>query len=159
MRIYKATLRTDSNYIVFFVIIVLVFLPMSFSFLSNYWFFLVPLIVLFVLFNLITLRLREIALDKESAILAASYKNYVGNKKKRVYALSQIEFTYKRQATSFRSGVKNICNIYHDDKIIIQLVPDNDNWSDYEIRMFVYGLIEVGVKRKFIGYSLKDVEL
>jgi hypothetical protein len=37
-------------------------------------------------------------------------------------------------------------------------VPDDDDWSDDEIRSFVHGLIDSNVKKKFIGYSLKDVE-
>ena len=87
------------------------------------------------------------------------YKNYIGIKKTTKYDLRQIEFTYKRQATSFRGGIKNVCTIYSSDKKTIQVVPDNDDWSDDEIRSFVYGLIDSNVKKKFIGYSLKDVEI
>ena len=82
----------------------------------------------------------------------------MGIKKTTRYDLRQIEFTYKRQATSFRGGIKNVCTIYSFDKKIIQVVPDNDDWSDDEIKSFVYALIDADVKKKFIGYSLKDVE-
>lgn len=74
------------------------------------------------------------------------------------YDLDKIEFTYKRQATSFRGGIKNVCTIYYSDKKTTQLVPDNDDWSDDEIKGLVYGLLDAGIKKKFIGYSLKDVE-
>lgn len=87
------------------------------------------------------------------------YKNFIGIKKTLKYDLRQIEFTYKRQATSFRGGIKNVCTIYSSDKKVIQLVPESDNWTDDEIRRFVYGLIEADVKRKFVGYGLKDVEI
>lgn len=75
------------------------------------------------------------------------------------YDLKQIEFTYKRQATSLRGGIKNVCVIYHLDKRVIQIIPDDDDWGDDEIKSFVYGLIDSGIKKKFIGYSLKDVEI
>jgi hypothetical protein len=73
--------------------------------------------------------------------------------------LRGIEFTYKRQAASFRGGIKNVCTVYSSNKKIIQLVPDEDAWSDDEIWSFVCGLVDSNVKKKFIGYGLKDVEM
>lgn len=132
---------------------------MSPKFSSYSWLFLIFFLLLFVAYNFITSRLNEIELDKTSYSLSLIYKNFIGIKKTLKYDLRQIEFTYKRQATSFRGGIKNVCTIYSSDKKVIQLVPESDNWTDDEIRRFVYGLIEADVKRKFVGYGLKDVEI
>jgi len=113
---------------------------------------------MFFLFNIITSRVNEIQLDPTNQGLTLIYKNYIGIKRQLKYDLRQIKFTYKRQATSFRGGLKNVCVIYSADKKVIQLVPDNDDWSDSEIKRFVYGLLNAGIKKKMIGYSLKDVE-
>ena len=84
---------------------------------------------------------------------------YFNLKKAVKYDLKNIEFTFKVQATSFRGGIKNVCTIYNADKRVIQIIPNDDDWDETEIRNFVNGLIDAGVKKKFIGYSLKDVEL
>jgi len=156
--IYKADLKTNIYYIIGLVILFGVTIPLSSRFSTSSWTLLIIFLLLFVLFNVFTSRLNEIQLDKINNSLTFIYKNYIGIKKTTKYDLRQIEFTYKRQATSFRGGIKNVCTIYSSDKKVIQVVPDNDDWSDDEIRSFVYGLIDSNVKKKFIGYSLKDVE-
>ena len=158
MKIYKADLKTNIYYIIGFVILFGVTIPLSSRFSSSSWTLLIIFLLLFGLFNVVTSRLNEIQLDKIDNSLTFGYKNYIGIKKKTTYDLRQIEFTYKRQATSFRGGIKNVCSIYYSGKKVIQIVPDNNDWSDGEIRSFVYGLIDSNVKKKFIGYSLKDVE-
>ena len=157
MTIYKADLKTNIYYIIGFVILFGVTIPLSSKFSSSSWTLLIFFLLLFALFNVVTSRLNEIQLDKINNSLTFIYKNYVGIKKTTKYDLRQIEFTYKRQVTSFRGGIKNVCTIYSSDKKVIQVVPDNDDWSDDEIRSFVYGLIDANVNKKFIGYSLKDV--
>jgi len=156
--IYKADLKTNIYYIIGLVILFGVTIPLSSRFSTSSWTLLIIFLLLFVLFNVFTSRLNEIQLDKINNSLTFIYKNYIGIKKTTKYDLRQIEFTYKRQATSFRGGIKNVCTIYSSDKKVIQVVSDNDDWSDDEIRSFVYGLIDSNVKKKFIGYSLKDVE-
>ena len=123
------------------------------------WILLGILLFAFLLFSLLTSRLFEIHLDRSLGRLTLSYKNHISIKRTVSYDLKQIEFTYKRQATSFRGGIKNVCTLYHSDKKVIQIIPDNDDWDENEIRNIVSGLIEAGVKKKFIGYSLKDVEM
>src|SRR5687767_5829358 len=115
-------------------------------------------LLLFVVLNITTLRLNEIRLDKTYKNLTLIYKNYVGVKRIFKYDLDKIEFTYKRQATSLRGGIKNVCTIYYSEKKVTQLVPGDDDWSDDEIRGIVYGLVDAGIKKKFIGYTLKDVD-
>ena len=74
------------------------------------------------------------------------------------YNLDKIEFTYKRQAVLFRSGTKKVCSIYEADKRLIQIIPTRDGWDDDKVNDLVQGLIQAGIKKKFVGYSLKDVE-
>jgi len=74
------------------------------------------------------------------------------------YNLDNIEFTYKKQAVSLRGGIKNVCSIYEGDKRIIQVIPTRDGWDGDEVNDLVQGLIQAGIKKKFVGYSLKDVE-
>ena len=158
MTIYKADLKTNIYYIIGFVILFGVTIPLSSKFSTNSWTLLIIFLLLFIVFNVITSRLNEIQLDKINSSLTLIHKNYIGIKRTFKFDLKKIEFTYKRQATSFRGGIKNVCTIYSSDKKVIQLVPDNDDWSEDEIRSFVCGLLDADIKKKFIGYSLKDVE-
>jgi hypothetical protein len=157
--IYKADLKKNIYYIIGFVILFGVTIPLSLKFSSSGWTLLIIFLLLFIVFNAITSRLNEIQLDKITSSLTLIHKNYIGTIRTFKYDLRQIEFTYKRQATSFRGGIKNVCTIYWSDKKVIQLVPDNDDWSEDEIRRFVYGLLDAGIKKKSFGYSLKDVEM
>ena len=77
----------------------------------------------------------------------------------KIFNFQDVEFTYKKQAVSFKEGIKNVCSIYNADRKIDRLIPDNDGWGDDEINGFVHDLIDMGVGRKFIGYSLKDVDI
>src|SRR5690606_18351489 len=106
---------TNIYYIVGFVILFGVTIPLSSRFSSSSWTLLICFLLLFILFNVFTFRLNEIQLDKTNNSLTFIYENYIGIKKTAKYELSQIEFTYKRQATSFRGGIKNVCSIYSSD--------------------------------------------
>ena len=158
MKIYKTDLKANIYYIIGFIVLLGVTIPLSSKFSSSNSTLLIIFLLLFILFNVVTFRLNEIQLDKVSTSLTLIHKNSIRVKRTLKYDLRQIEFTYKRQATSFRGGIKNVCTIYSADNLVIQLVPDNDDWSNDEIRSFVYGLLDAGIKRKFIGYGLEDVE-
>jgi hypothetical protein len=106
----------------------------------------------------LTVRLTEIQIDPKTKFLVFIYRNYLKITKKVNYNLDKIEFTFKRQAVSFRGGTKNVCSIYEADKRLIQIIPTRDGWDDEEVNDLVQGLIQAGVKKKFVGYSLKDVE-
>ena len=156
--VYKADQKTNIYYVIGFVILFGVTIPLSSRLTSNSWTLLIIFLLLFVLFNFATSRLNEVWIDMTKNNLTLVYKNYIGVKRTLTYDLVKIEFTYKRQATSFRGGIKNVCTIYYADKKITQLVPDDDDWSDDKIKSVVYGFLDAGIKKKFIGYSLKDVE-
>lgn len=115
--------------------------------------------MLFAAFNFTISRLNEVWLNKTNNNLTLIYKNYIGVKRTSKYDLDKIEFTYKQQATSFRGGIKNVCTIYYSNKKIAQLIPENEDWSNEEIKGFVCGLLNAGIKKKFVGYSLKDAEI
>lgn len=159
MTIYKADLKTNIYYKSGFVILFGLTISFSSKLSSFTWILLIIFFLLFIVYNLITSKLNQIQIDETNNSLILIHKNQVGIKKIFKYDIRQIEFTYKIEATSFRGGMKNVCTIYSLEKKIIQLVSGNDNWSDYEIRNFVYGLIDSNVKKKFIGHSLKDVEI
>jgi hypothetical protein len=155
---YKADLKTNIYYIFGFVILFGVTIPLSSKFLNSNWSLLIIFLFLFLLFNFLTFRLKEINLDKSNGRLTLIYKNYLNLRRTAKYDLKNIEFTYKIQVTSFRGGKKNVCTIYSANKKVIHVIPDDhDDWDENEIRSFVNGLTDAGVKKKFIGYSLKDV--
>jgi hypothetical protein len=156
---YKADRKTDIYYTIGIILLLSITVPLSSRFSPNSWPFLVIFLLAFLLFNISTSRLNEIQLDEINGSIALIFKNWITLKKTVKYSLNEIEFTYKRQASSFRSGIKNICTIYHAGKKVILIIPGTDNWSDDEIRNFVHGLVECGIKKKFIGYSLKDAEI
>jgi hypothetical protein len=157
--VYKANPKKNIYYTVGFIILLGLTISFSSKLTSSAWILLITFFLIFIVFNLMASKLNTIQLDKINNTLILIHKNYVGIEKTFKYDLRQIEFTYKIQATSFRGGVKNVCTIYFSEKKIFQLVSDDDNWSDYEIRNFVCGLIDSNVKKKFIGYDLKDVEI
>ncbi len=115
--------------------------------------------LVFVVFNLFESRLSEIHIDRENLMLTLNYSNYFNVKKKFDFDFKIIEFTYKKQATSFRSGIKNVCILYSSSKKIAQIIPGDDGWSEESVRAYVMDLIELGIKRKFIGYSLIDADI
>ena len=106
-----------------------------------------------------TSRLHEIHLDTLNGELTLIYKNYLHIKRTVKYDLADIAFTYKKQATSLRSGIKNVCTLYARHKKIIQIIPGEDDWDETVIANIVAGLIDSGVKKIFIGNSLKDAEM
>jgi Ca2+/Na+ antiporter len=156
--VYKADQKTNVYYIIGFVILFGVTISFSSRFTSNNWTWLILFLLLFVLYNFLTLRLNEVWLNKTNNKMTLVYKNYLGAKKTLDYELVKIEFTYKQQATSFTGRIKNVCTIYYSDKEIARLIPDNDDWRDDEIKGIVRGLLDAGIKKKFIGYSVKDAE-
>ena len=87
------------------------------------------------------------------------YRNVFRVKKIKWCEVQAIEFTYKWQAISLRSGVTHVCSFYCHDTFIAKLIAGNDGWGEYEISRLVRDLLDVGAKKKFVGYSLKDVEL
>jgi hypothetical protein len=159
VKTYKADLNSNIYFIIGVVIFFGVTIPMSSTFSGSSWILLFIFLALFIVFNIITPRLNEIQLDQINNSLTTIHKNYIGVRRITKYGLGEIEFTYKREATSFRGGIKNVCTIYSSGKKVIQLAPNNDDWSNDEIKSFVYGLIAADVKKKFIGYTLKDVEI
>jgi len=157
--VYKADLKTNFYYIIGFVILFGVTILLSPKFSNNGWLCLIAFLSLFFLYNLFTSRLNEIHIDKTNGVLVLIYKNYFGIRKTKKLGLTNIKFAYKRQKTSFRGGIKNVCSLYISDRKIAQLAPDDDGWDDDEIFSFVHGLIEAGIEKKFVGYNLKDVQI
>jgi hypothetical protein len=157
--IYKADLKTNIYYIIGFVILLAVTIPLSSEFSNSNWTTLIIFFLLFLAFNFMTLRLKEIHLDNPNSHMKLIYENYFGLKKTLKYDLNQMEFTYKQQAISLRSGLRNVCTLYSNNKKVARLVQHEDDWSTDEIRRFISGLLESNVKKKITGNSLKDAQI
>lgn len=159
MQIYKANLKNE----LVFTAGVLVFLTLLISLFSkvatNGWITVLLLLVSILVYNLLCSRLTEIHVDETNMDLILIYKNHFKIIKSIQYTLNDINFTYKRKATSFRGGIKNVCTLYLRDKILAEVIPDNDGWDDSEADAFVSKLRDLGIERKFVGYALKDVEI
>ncbi len=160
MKIYKAELKTEIYFTLGFAILLAttIFLFFKIADLTSVM-ILISVILLFLVFNFLTFRLYEIHLDIANSSLTLIHKNYCRLQKTKIYDLKYIEFTYKYERTSLRGGIKNVCSIYFYEKKLKALVPDEDDWCTEEINNFVCGLTEAGVKKKFVGYSLIDVDI
>ena len=115
-------------------------------------------LLLFLIPVLFFSQLFQVQIDDINGQLILVYRKYVISNKVIKYNLKDIEFTYKYQAVSLRSSPKNTCTIYFSDKPIATLIPNRDGWDDSEINDFVSELIKIGIKRKFVGHSLRDVD-
>ena len=158
MNIYKANLKKDFFYVLVFLGLLAVSILLTSKLTSNGAIFFGLFCFAFLLYSFLTVRLSEILIDHQANFLIFTYRNYFNITKKVNYNLGDIEFTYKKQAVSLRSGIKNVCSIYDGDKRITQIIPTRDGWDDDEVNSLVQGLIQAGIKKKFVGYSLKDVE-
>jgi hypothetical protein len=116
-------------------------------------------IPLFIIYNLFSSRLSEILVDKKKGKLTFIYRNYFRKKKEQVYDLSKIEFTYKRGDTFKHNEKKNICTLYNGDAEIAKFKRDIDGWTSDIVFDLVFELKELGIKRKFTGYMMKDAEV
>jgi Ca2+/Na+ antiporter len=158
MNIYKANLKKDFYFVLLFLGLLGITILLTSKLSINGVIFFGLFCIAFLLYSFLTVRLSEIQIDSKKKLLVFIYRNYLKITKRVNYNLDKIEFTYKRQAVSFRGGTKNVCSIYEADKKLIQIIPTRDGWDDDEVNDFVQGLIEAGIKKKFVGYSLKDVE-
>ena len=158
MNIYKANLKRDFYYVLVFLGLLAVSILLTSKLTINGVIFFGLFCFAFLLYSFLTVRLSVIQIDPQAKLLIFAYRNYFNIAKKVNYNLDNIEFTYKKQAVSLRGGIKNVCSIYEGDKRIIQVIPTRDGWDGDEVNDLVQGLIQAGIKKKFVGYSLKDVE-
>ena len=120
--------------------------------------FLVFSVVYFVFIGLL-LRPFEIRIDTAKGELLLLQKRAIGFTRTELYLLNDLEFTYKREARSFRSGIKNVLRVYNKNIAVFVLVPDEDDWDKDEITEVARSLLVAGVKRKSLHKHLKDVEV
>ena len=154
MNIYKANLKKDFYYVLLFLGLLAVSILLTSKLTTNGVIFFGLFCFAFLLYSFLTVRLSEVQIDPQAKLLIFTRKNYFNIAKKVNYNLDNIEFTYKKQAVSLRSGVKNVCSIYEGDKRITQVIPSRDGWDDDEVNDLVHGLIQAGIKKKFVGYNL-----
>lgn len=154
---YKANLSSELMYTILFVALFGGVVFWITSLFSSGWFVGMGFLLIYLTYSLFTPRISEVVIEEST--LSVVHRNYFKTLRRRTYNLSQVEFTYKRQATSLRSGVKNVCTIYYAGTKIFRLVPNDDGWADEEISSFVYELMDRGARNKLAGHSLKDVHV
>ena len=128
------------------------------SFISA-WPLMLILTVVLVSYSILTYRLTLIEIDiiKGEAILTET--NLLKNKRVESYPLKDLQFTYKKGKPGLYHRVVNICRLYLKDKEIAAIIPDHDGWTDETVNDLAKGLVNLGVPKKFIGYSFKDAEI
>ncbi|OQP60748.1 hypothetical protein [Niastella populi] len=158
MTIYKANTKSEWYYIFAYVAVMSVAAfvtgkPMIAVYASGIF---IPLIVIY---NLFLSRLSEVQVDKEKGRLIFIYRNYIRKKKELVFGISNIEFTYKHGDTYKKNEDKNICTLYNEGKKIVKMRHGDDGWTSDQIFDLIHELKDLGVKRKFTGYMMKDAEV
>ena len=128
------------------------------SFIST-WPLMLILTVLLVTYSVLMYRLNLIEIDTINGEAILSETNLLRNKRVKSYPLRNLQFTYKKGKTSLYGRVVNICRLYLNDKEIAAIIPDHDGWTDDTVNDLVKGLVNLGVSKKFIGYSSKDAEI
>ena len=159
MKKYKADLKKDINAALVSAALLAVGILLSSRFSRTGWIAVLFSLAVILIVTIFSYRLFEIQLDVLNNRLTLIYRNYLKATKIKTINFQDIEFTYKKQAVAFKGAIKNVCSIYNADKRIDRLIPDNDGWDDDEISRFVHDMIDMGVRKKFIGYSLKDVDI
>ncbi len=123
------------------------------------WPLILTLMVVLVLYSVLvfTLTVVEIDVIKKEVVLIET--NVLKKKKINHYPLKEVQFTYKKSKTGLYSRLVNICRLYLKDKKLIAVIPDRDGWTDDTVNDLAKGLVNAGVPKKFIGYSLIDAEI
>jgi hypothetical protein len=137
MQIFKANLKAELQLIAALLFAILIFFPLFSRVPTIAWIILLVLYASLLFANLLFSRLNEIHVDDTKMELTLIYRNYFRTVKSTSYNLKEIKFTYKRKATSIRSGIKNVCSLYFQDKMIVDIIPDNDGWDNSEVHAFV----------------------
>ncbi|MGB4776527.1 MAG: hypothetical protein WBP45_15220 [Daejeonella sp.] len=122
------------------------------------WIFTLLLAAILIVYSALLWRLISIEIDilKEEVTLTKS--NLFKSKRAKTYPLSDLQFTFKPGKPGFRDRIVNICKLYIEGKEIAAIIPDHDGWTDDTVNDLAKGLVNLGVAKKFIGYS-KDAEI
>jgi hypothetical protein len=117
------------------------------------------LTVVLVTYSVLMYRLNLIEIDTLNREAILTETNLIGHKRVKSYPLGNLQFTYTKGKTSLYSRVVNICRLFLNDKEIAAIIPDHDGWTDDTVNDLAKGLVDLGVSKKFIGYSSKDIEI
>ena len=161
MKTFASNLKSPIYYTIGFIIVLSLAILLSSKFSLTQLPLLIGADIIYLAFCLLVDRLSFIQIDTEKKLLTVIRRNLLNFKKYKTYDLKEMQYTYKQRATSAGrfAVIVNVCTLYYKDKIVADLIPTKDGWDDEEVLSLVYELIHLCVPKKFVGYSLKDVEL
>jgi hypothetical protein len=146
-------LRTFANFAIVNCLIGFAFLRIN----SNYkWILFISINVLLTLSILIRGYLDSVSLCENQKKLKLIYKNWIKIIRVREYPIDMISFTYKKESISYRSGSGKTLKLYINKKRVLKLRLDYDGWTEDKLDELVKNFNNLGIPRKFIGYTLKD---
>ena len=123
MKTFASNRKSQFYYTIGFVII----LSLAILFSSKFSFRQLPLLIgfdiIYLTFCLLVDRLSFIEIDTEKKLLTVIKSNLLNFKKRKTYDLMQMQYTYKRRATSAGrlAVIVNACTLYYNDKIVADL--------------------------------------
>ena len=123
---------------------------------SGFVFFLF-LNTLYSIYQLRSFRPKSISLDFENRVMTFIHSNILKSEQIETFSISDISFSYRKRTVSKRiNDVRNVCIIDNKRKTIVMLTPDQDGWSDTQIKNISTDLVKIGIKRISEKYS--DIE-
>jgi hypothetical protein len=156
---FKVELKTEIPYWLVILLGIFLFGVVTRPKFISTWPLMLILSVALVTWSILMYRLNLIEIDTTNGEAIITETNLLNKKKIRSYPLSELQFTYKKGKTSLYSRVVNICRLYLNNKEIAAFIPDKDGWTDDTVNNLVKGLVNLGLSKKFVGYSFKDAEI
>jgi hypothetical protein len=120
------------------------------------WWVMVLINILVTAWFLIFGYLDSLIIDEVDKTIKFIYKNWIRIIRIRNYSLDKIKYTYKKEATSPRGPIGKTLRLYADEKRIIRIHFMKYGWTKDKLDDLVNNLNNLGIQRKFVGYSLKD---
>ena len=156
---FQVNLRTELPYSLFFVPSVYFIGLLTKEVSVSSWPFALGLTLVLSAFSLFIYRLNIIHIDTVKQEITLTETNLVKRQKSKTWSLNGLQFTYRVGRTSPRSRSLNILTFFINDKEVGKVIPDNHGWTDHTVNELALGLVNLGVPKKFTGYSFKDAEI
>lgn len=156
---YKVELKTELPYWLILLPCIFIFGLFTRKGFLETWPYMLLLTIAVLLFSVLLYRLTDIDINKTEGSVSLTETNLLRNRKTKTYPLKELQFTYKREKPGLRHRIVNVCRLYMHGKQIAELIPDCVGWTDDSVNDLAKGLQQMGVNKKFIGYSTKDAEI
>ncbi len=113
--------------------------------------------LLSLIYQLRTFRPKKLVFEFNNKSITLTNTNLLGSESQDLYKASDLYFTYRKRTVSRFQGYRDVCIIDNKIKTIVVLTPDQNGWTDEEIRKIASDLIKIGTKRITEKYS--DIEV